>query len=51
VNSSKAAGPVARVFRDALLPVVLKLTASTKRATEQYRYHIDWNASASLAAG
>ena len=49
VNSSKAAGPVARVFRDALLPVVLKLTGSTKRASEQYRYHIDWNAPATLA--
>jgi FAD-dependent urate hydroxylase len=50
INSSKAAGPVARVFRDALLPVVLKLTAGSRQASEQYRYHIDWNAPASPAA-
>jgi FAD-dependent urate hydroxylase len=50
INSSKAAGPVARVFRDALLPVVLKLTAGSKQTNKQYRYHIDWNAPASPAA-
>jgi FAD-dependent urate hydroxylase len=43
VNSSKAAGPVARVVRDALLPAMLKLATTSKRANEQYRYHIDWN--------
>jgi FAD-dependent urate hydroxylase len=43
VNSSKAAGPAARVFRDALLPVILKLTANSKQVTEQFRYHIDWD--------
>ncbi|HYT26792.1 MAG TPA: FAD-dependent monooxygenase [Actinomycetota bacterium] len=43
VNSSKAAGPVARVFRDATLPVILKMTANSKQLNEQYRYHIDWN--------
>jgi FAD-dependent urate hydroxylase len=43
VNSSKAAGPVARVLRDATLPVILKLTANSKQVTQQYRYHIDWN--------
>jgi FAD-dependent urate hydroxylase len=43
VNSSKAAGPVVRVFRDATLPVILKLTGNSKQVTQQYRYHIDWN--------
>jgi FAD-dependent urate hydroxylase len=42
-NSSKAAGPIARVFRDALLPVILKATASSKRLNEAYAYHIDWS--------
>jgi FAD-dependent urate hydroxylase len=43
INSNKAAGPVARRFRDALLPVVMKLTTDSKQVTEQYRYHIDWD--------
>ncbi len=43
VNSSKAAGPVTRVVRDALLPVILRLTANSKQVTQQFRYHIDWN--------
>lgn len=43
VNSSKAAGPAVRVFRDALLPMILRLTANSKQVTEQFRYHIDWN--------
>lgn len=42
INSSKAAGPVARVFRDAMLPVILKMTANSKQVNEVYRYHIDW---------
>ncbi len=44
INSSKAAGPIARVLRDALLPVVLKTVANSKRIDELYDYHIDWNA-------
>jgi len=43
VNSSKAAGPAVRVFRDALLPAIMKLTANSKQVTEQFRYHIDWD--------
>jgi FAD-dependent urate hydroxylase len=43
VNSGKAAGPVARVLRDAILPVVLKMATNSKQVTEQYRYHIDWD--------
>ena len=43
VNSSKAAGPAVRVFRDALLPAIMKLTANSKQVTQQYRYHIDWD--------
>jgi len=43
VNSSKAAGPAVRVFRDALLPAIMKMTANSKQVTEQFRYHIDWD--------
>ncbi len=50
VNSSKAAGPVARVFRDAVLPAILKLTANSKQVTQQYRYHIDWHTPVSPVA-
>jgi 2-polyprenyl-6-methoxyphenol hydroxylase-like FAD-dependent oxidoreductase len=43
VNSSKAAGPVARVFRDAMLPLILKMTANSKQARFVYDYHVDWD--------
>jgi FAD-dependent urate hydroxylase len=44
INNSKAAGPVARVFRDAMLPTILKLTADSKALRQTYDYHIDWDA-------
>jgi FAD-dependent urate hydroxylase len=44
-NSNKAAGPVARVVRDRLMPVTMKLTRPEK-ATWQYDHHIDWAAAA-----
>jgi FAD-dependent urate hydroxylase len=40
VNSNKAAGPVARVLRDALLPVVLRMTANSKALRETYDYKV-----------
>jgi FAD-dependent urate hydroxylase len=43
VNSSKAAGPFARMFRDATLPVLLKMFANSKQVNRAYDYHIDWN--------
>jgi 2-polyprenyl-6-methoxyphenol hydroxylase-like FAD-dependent oxidoreductase len=39
VNSSKVPGPVIR----ALLPAIMKRVANSKRATEPYRHHIDWD--------
>jgi hypothetical protein len=36
-------GPVAQVFRDAILPVILRVTANSKQVNQQFRYHIDWN--------
>jgi 2-polyprenyl-6-methoxyphenol hydroxylase-like FAD-dependent oxidoreductase len=43
INSNKAPGPVAQVFRDAILPVILRVTANSKQVNQQFRYHIDWN--------
>ena len=43
INSNKAAGPVARVLRDVILPVILKMTTNSKQLNEVYGYHIDWN--------
>jgi hypothetical protein len=40
---------VAQVFRDAVLPVILRLTANSKQLNQQYRYHIDWNTPTSSA--
>lgn len=42
-NSRKAAGPVARVIRDALLPTMFKLMKPESRAW-QFRYPIDFDA-------
>lgn len=41
-NSNKAAGPVARVLRDLLMPVAMKLAKPQKWAW-QFDHHIDWN--------
>jgi 2-polyprenyl-6-methoxyphenol hydroxylase-like FAD-dependent oxidoreductase len=44
-SSGKAAGPIARVLRDLMLPVVLKRVASSgeRSLAWMYRYHIDWD--------
>jgi FAD-dependent urate hydroxylase len=44
INSSKAAGPVGRVVRDAVLPLILKMAAGSRQVQEVYSYHIDWDA-------
>jgi FAD-dependent urate hydroxylase len=43
INSSKAPGPVARVFRGGVLPVVLSSPPTSKQVNQQYRYHMDWD--------
>jgi FAD-dependent urate hydroxylase len=50
INNSKAAGPVARVFRDALLPTILTMTADSKAHRQAHDYHIDWDAHTPAAA-
>jgi FAD-dependent urate hydroxylase len=49
-NSDKAAGPVARVVRDLLLPVAMKALAKPEKMAWQYGYRIDWDAPVSPAA-
>jgi 2-polyprenyl-6-methoxyphenol hydroxylase-like FAD-dependent oxidoreductase len=43
ISSSKAAGPVARVFRDLMMPIFLKKAASAESLAWMYRYHVDWD--------
>lgn len=50
INNSKAAGPVARVFRDATLPMILTMTADSKALKQTYGYHIDWDTPTLAAA-
>lgn len=51
VNNSKAAGPVGRVVRDAMLPLIFKAAANSKQVRQPFEHHIDWNAPAGTAAG
>jgi len=46
INNSKAAGPVGRIVRDTVLPLILKMTANSKQTKLTYAYHIDWAAPA-----
>jgi FAD-dependent urate hydroxylase len=41
-SSNKAAGPVARVLRDALLPMTMKAMAKPEKMAWQFDYRIDW---------
>ncbi|MEJ3746856.1 FAD-dependent monooxygenase [Actinomycetes bacterium KLBMP 9797] len=43
LSNSKTAGPVARVFRDLMMPVALRLFANPKSHAWIYGHHIDWN--------
>ncbi|TDB79113.1 FAD-dependent monooxygenase [Micromonospora sp. KC721] len=43
LSDSKAPGPVARVFRDLMMPIALKLFANPKSHAWMYTHHIDWN--------
>jgi FAD-dependent urate hydroxylase len=42
-SNSKAAGPVARVLRDLMMPLILKRVASGNSLMWMHDYHIDWN--------
>lgn len=48
--NDKAAGPVARVIRDLMLPVVFRKMSSGKAQQWMYGYHIDWDEPVRLPA-
>ena len=39
----------ARVLRDTMFPVVLKLTADSKALRQNFDYHIDWDTNVTVA--
>jgi len=43
-SNSKAAGPVARVLRDLMMPAILKRVANSGSLAWMHDYHIDWDA-------
>jgi FAD-dependent urate hydroxylase len=43
-NSDKAAGPIARVLRDLVMPVAMKRLAGPEKMAWQFDYRIDWDA-------
>lgn len=43
ISNSKAAGPIARVFRDLMMPIALKLFANSNSHAWLYTHHIDWD--------
>jgi 2-polyprenyl-6-methoxyphenol hydroxylase-like FAD-dependent oxidoreductase len=50
IGKSKAAGPVARWFRDLFMPLALKHFANPAAHAWLYAYHVDWNERTSVAA-
>jgi 2-polyprenyl-6-methoxyphenol hydroxylase-like FAD-dependent oxidoreductase len=50
ISNSKAAGPIARVFRDLMMPIALKLFANPASHAWMYTHHIDWDAPVAPAA-
>lgn len=48
-NSDKAAGPVARVLRDLLMPVAMRF-AKPEKFTWQFEHHIDWTSPTAVPA-
>jgi 2-polyprenyl-6-methoxyphenol hydroxylase-like FAD-dependent oxidoreductase len=50
INNSKAAGPIARMFRDAMLPMILTMTTDSKALKQTSTYHIDWDTPTPAAA-
>lgn len=50
MNNGKAAGPVGRVFRDAMMPAIMRLAADNKAVREMYGFHVEWDARAPVPA-
>lgn len=45
MSSSKAAGPIGRTIRDAMMPMIMKIAANAndRSLKKTYSYHIDWD--------
>jgi FAD-dependent urate hydroxylase len=43
LGGTKTAGPLARRFRDLMMPIGLRFAANEKSMAWLYRYHIDWD--------
>ncbi|NEB74633.1 FAD-dependent monooxygenase [Streptomyces sp. SID14478] len=43
INNNKAAGPIGRVSRDLMMPLILPRLANSKHTRQTYGYHIDWD--------
>jgi 2-polyprenyl-6-methoxyphenol hydroxylase-like FAD-dependent oxidoreductase len=48
-SSNKAVGPVGRVVRDLLLPLLFRYLVTEKSLAWIYDYHIDWNSPVTMA--
>jgi 2-polyprenyl-6-methoxyphenol hydroxylase-like FAD-dependent oxidoreductase len=48
--NSKAAGPVARLMRDLMLPLVFRKMSTSKAQEWMYGYRIDWDSRVALPA-
>lgn len=51
INNNKAAGPVGRIVRDLLMPLLLPRLANGEQSRQTYGHHIDWDASAAVQDG
>ncbi|MFF5301339.1 FAD-dependent monooxygenase [Streptomyces sp. NPDC013161] len=51
VNNNKAAGPVGRVLRDLVMPVLLPRLANGEQSRRTYGHHIDWTTPMAAAEG
>lgn len=49
-NTNKAAGPIARVVRDLVMPMAMKRLAKPEKLAWQFDYRIDWDAPTARAA-
>ena len=43
-SNSKAAGPIGRVLRDMMMPLILKRVARGESLVWMHDYHIEWDA-------
>jgi 2-polyprenyl-6-methoxyphenol hydroxylase-like FAD-dependent oxidoreductase len=47
-SSSKAAGPIGRIIRDRMLPLLFRYVVTEKSKAWMFEHHVDWNRQAQL---